>query len=157
MGRSQSAYIHGGLSASMMIVLHWKDAGLRMKTLWLSVEGSFRCEESWSSTQGWRRTLWLSLCWVPRGQAGIILSFVSEEPHKRTIIIHRILQGKGMLNTPKLPGGGEPSGMPWTSLLFWDSPVCLIGGDHPCTGWTLMLVLHSHLASCYLWILIMAF
>lgn len=49
-GRSQSAYIHGGLLASM-IVLHWKDAGHRMKTLWLSVEGSLRCEEPWSSTR----------------------------------------------------------------------------------------------------------
>lgn len=113
---------------------------------WRTHSGARKCgQEPWSSTQGWRRTLLLSLCQVPRGQAGIRLSFVSEEPYKRTIIIHRTRQGKGVLNTLKLPGGGEPSGTPWISLLFWDSPVCLIGGDHPCTGWTLMLILHLRL------------
>lgn len=34
-GRSLSADVHGDLSASMAVVLSWKDAGLRIKTLQL--------------------------------------------------------------------------------------------------------------------------
>lgn len=33
MSRSQSANIHGGLLASRVVLMSWKDAGLRIKAL----------------------------------------------------------------------------------------------------------------------------
>lgn len=88
---------------------------------------------------------WLTLYWVPRRQAGIRVRLAPAEPQKRTTTIHR------KWNTLKLSKGGEPSSTVWTPLLLGDG----LTNDHFCIDWTPILILCSHLAFHYLWILTM--